>query len=261
MKKILSTFALLLITITAVAFKTTYIPTYRSYLHIVTNGDTLAVENNLDTLELADPSGMFTMRLDHEDVTKEKVKAIKRRKRAAGWMTFAAVMSGISSAFSNNNLEYFISSECFHLTSDLATIYKANSKEEQNLEIELWIDNMCDHELMVCDMERGLTWWILPRQSMQLKLNNPEASRLRISDPQSKEIRYASAVVGSKITKWDIDLETDEYWFGIAYIDPTKPHEDANISHYIRICKADYIETKMRKEDYWALKKEMKKKK
>lgn len=38
---------------------------------------------------------------------------------------------------------------------------------------------------MVCDMERGLTWWILPHQSMQLKLNNPEASQLRISDPQS----------------------------------------------------------------------------
>lgn len=74
--------------------KTTYIPTYLSYLHIITNGDTLAVANNLDTLELADPEGMFTMRIDQENVTSEKVKAIKRKKAAAGWMTFAAVMGG-----------------------------------------------------------------------------------------------------------------------------------------------------------------------
>ena len=39
----------------ALQAKTTYIPTYRSYLHIVTGGDTLAATSNLDTLELADP--------------------------------------------------------------------------------------------------------------------------------------------------------------------------------------------------------------
>ena len=64
--------------------KTTYIPTYLSYLHIVTSVDTVAVKNNLDTLELKDPEGMFTMRIDQEDVTSEKVKAIKRMKAAAG---------------------------------------------------------------------------------------------------------------------------------------------------------------------------------
>lgn len=257
--KIVATIAMLFFVVVALS-NTTYIPTYRSYLHIVIEGDTVAVENNLDTLELTDPGGMFSLRLDHEDVTKEKVKAIKRMKRAAGWATFAAVMTGISSAFSSNNLDFFIRSESFHMASDLTSIYKANANDEKTLEIDLWIDNTSDHELMVCDMERGLTWWVLPRQSMQLKLNNPEASTLRISDPQSKIVRYASAVVGSKVTKWEIDIETDDYWFGIAYKDSNKPHEDANISHYIRISKTDYVETKMKKEDYWALKRSLKKK-
>lgn len=260
MKKALSIIFAAMVALSASAYKTTYIPTYRSYLHILNGGDTLAVQNNLDTLELADPAGMFILRIDHEDVTKEKVKAIKRRKRAAGWMTFAAVMTGISSAFSNNNFQYFIRNESFHLTTDLASMYSVKAKDEQQLEIDLWVDNTSGGELMVSDMERGLTWWVLPHSSVMIKLNNPEASQLRISDPQSKTVRYASAMAGSRLTKWDIDYETDDQWFGIVYKDPDKPHEDANISHYMRIGKIDRIETKMKKEDYWALKRQLKKK-
>ena len=90
--------------------KTTYIPTYLSYLHIVTGVDTVAVTNNLDTLELKDPEGMFIMRIDQENVTSEKVKAIKRMKAAAGWATFGAVMGGVSTAFSRNTLQYMVRS-------------------------------------------------------------------------------------------------------------------------------------------------------
>lgn len=260
MRKIFAFAIAAVVSLSASAYKTTYIPTYRSYLHILNGGDTLAVQNNLDTLELADPGGIFILRLDHEDVTQEKVKAIKRRKRAAGWMTFAAVMTGISTAFSNNNFQYFIRSESFHLTTDLASMYSNNAKDEQKLEIDLWVDNTSGGELMVCDMERGLTWWALPHSTIMIKLNNPEVTQLRISDPLSKTVRYASAVAGSKLTKWDIDYETDDQWFGIVYKDPDKPHEDANISHYMRIGKIDRIETKMKKEDYFALKRSLKKK-
>lgn len=49
----------------AIDAKTTYIPTYYSYLHIVTDGDTLAVTNNTDYLELTDPCGMFVIAIDH----------------------------------------------------------------------------------------------------------------------------------------------------------------------------------------------------
>ena len=162
----------------ALQAKTTYIPTYRNYLHIVTGGDTLAATSNLDTLELADPEGMFVLRIDQEDVTKEKVKAIKRAKRAAGWATFSAVLSGVSTAFSDNSLDYMVRSTNSQITSMIADIYSANAKAEQTLGIDMWIDNTTDSELMVCDMERGLVWWILPRQSMQLKLNNPRMKRL-----------------------------------------------------------------------------------
>ena len=38
--------------------KTTYIPTYASYIHIVSGMDTVAVENNLMSLELAESNFM-----------------------------------------------------------------------------------------------------------------------------------------------------------------------------------------------------------
>ena len=253
MKKVLSIIALLHVGMMVQA-KTTYIPTYRSYLHIVTDGDTLAMSNNLDTLELADKTGLFSLRLDHEDVTKEKVKAIKRKKRAAGWALFSAVMNGVSTAFSDNSFEYYIKRDNTIIVADIATILSANAKEEQTLKIDMWIDNTSSGELMVCDMERGLTWWIMPHESMQLELNNPEAARLRISDPHNNMVRYVTALAGSKVTKWEIDLETDEYWYSPVYM-PNKPHDSFSLLHYIRISKANYIEEKISKEEFKEAKK------
>lgn len=129
---------------------------------------------------------MFVLRIDHEDVTKDKVKAIKRKKRIAGWAILSAVLNGVSTAFSDNSLQYLVRSKNAQIATALAEIYAANAKEEQTLGIDLGIDNTTDGELMICDMERGLTWWILPQHSIQLKLNNPEASRLRISDSQNR---------------------------------------------------------------------------
>ena len=117
---------------------------------------------------------------------------------------------------------------------------------------------MTDNELMVCDMERGLTWWIMPRQSMQLKLNNPEVSQLRISDPQSHHVRYASVLAGNSVTKYEIEIETDEYWYSPVWRDI--PHDDSNLMHYLRISKRDYEEMKMSKSDFRELKKSLKKK-
>ena len=143
----------------------------------------------------------------------------------------------------------------------LAAIFTTEARQEQSLDIIVWIDNITDVELMVCDMERGLTWWILPHQSMQLKLNNPEASQLRISDPQSHRVRYATVLAGNKVTKWEIELETDEYWYSPVYREINAPHDDNNLLHYIRISKLDYEEIKMSTKDFRTIKKDYKKKK
>ena len=245
--------------LTAMA-KTTYIPTYKSYIHIVNGTDTVSVDGILPELEMAEANGLFTIRFEHEEVTKEKVKDIKRAKRAAGWAGFAAVMSGVSTAFSDNSLQYFIRSTNTRIATDLTTIYAANAENEQILTIELWIDNPTDSELMVNDMERGLTWFILPKQSMNLKVNNPEAARLRISDAHNGFVRYVTAAAGSSVKKWNIGWEDDECWVVEVYKD-NSPHIPENQICYRRISKIDFSESDMSIPDFSVFKKEKKKEK
>lgn len=249
---------LLSFTCMCIQAKTTYIPTYRSYIHIVNGDDTASVTNNLADLELAESSGLFNIRIEHEDVTQEKVKAIKRAKRTAGWMTFSAVMAGMSTAFSNNNLQYFVRSSNYKLTSDLAGIYSANANAEQVLDIYMWIDNKTSDEMMVNDMERGLVWYILPHESLRLKINNPEASRLRISTPKCDFVRYASVIVGSKVTKWELAYEDDDCWVVAIYSTVDGTVNSGWIEKYKCIWKADYKEEDIDFDEYKVFKKERK---
>ena len=243
MKKILLLFLLLANGMTLIG-KTTYLPSYRSYIHIVEKDDTISVTNMMPDLELSDRNGFFTIRIEHEDVTKEKVRAIKRAKRAAGWATISAVMSGVSTAFSDNSLDYMIRSTNTQLSAELASIYSANAVAEEILDVYVWIDNTTNGELMVNDMDRGLMWCVLPNQSLKLKVNNPEACRLRISDAKSDYIRYASVTAGSKLTKWTIAYEDEECWIVPVYQEG-KGHYKENIIYYKRISKADYTESGM----------------
>ena len=254
--------------------KTTYIPTYRSYIHIVNGGDTISVDGNLSELEITEANGFFTIRIEHEEVTKEKVKSIKRAKAAAGLMAFSTVMSGVSTAFSNNTLQYYMRSTNERLTAELATMYAGNADHEQLLAIELWIDNPTDSELMVNDMERGLTWYILPKQSMNLKVNNPDAACLRISDVRNSFIRYVSAVAGSSVKKQEVDWEDEDCWIMGVYKqtlpkNPTpadaiytarKPRPDGFLG-YRRISKIDFTESEISEDDFRAYKKKKKKEK
>lgn len=244
---------LTLLAATTAQAKTTYIPTYRNYLHIVADGDTMSISNRLDTLSLADPSGLFELRIDQEDVTKEKVKSIKRAKRAANLMAFSAVMSGLSTTLSSDIGEYLVRSSNTRAASVLADIYADDAKGERTLGVDLYIDNTSGGELMVCDVERGLTWWVLPNRTMYVKLSNPDVSVLRISDVQSRTVRYVMAAAGSRVNKYTISYETDEYWYSPVY-HPDKPSVEPNVVYYRRISKRDYRKENISVMDYMEIK-------
>lgn len=237
--------------------KTTYIPTYLSYIHIVTNGDTISTTGTYSELELQEPTGLFRIWLDHEDVTHEKVKAIKRAKRNAGWMTFSAVLSGVSTAFSNNTLQYMVRSTNTKVLATLAEFYRAKSNADQTLSIDMWIENTSNKELMVCDMERGLTWWILPNQQMKMRLNNPEAASLRISDAKSENVRYTNVLTGNKIRKIEVTYEDKDFFIFPVY-KMNEIHNESNLIKYVCISKADFTETNMTAEEFKTYKKNRK---
>ena len=235
MKKTLLSVAFLLMVLTAQA-KTTYIPTYRSYIHIVTGGDTLSITGNLPWTELKDNDGMFAIGIEHEEVTRDKVKAIKRAKAAAGWAAFASVMSGVSTALSDNSLQYYVRSTSTRLTTELADMYAFNAGQELTLGVSVWIQNRTDHELMVNDMERGLTWYIMPNEERQFKLHNPDAACLRISDTKNDHVRYVLATGGSTLTKHEMGWEDDDCWITENYTGGDYP----TLIDYTYISKHDY---------------------
>ena len=152
MKRIVISIIVALLFVSSISAKTTYIPIYRSYIHIVNGTDTSAVSNNLMDLETADENGMFKIYIEHEDVTKEKVKAIKRAKRTAGWATFSAVMSGISTAFSRNSLQYMIRSTTTRIDAQLADIYNKNAQAENEGKIAE-LENQVRHAKIIDESE------------------------------------------------------------------------------------------------------------
>lgn len=244
---------LLLLSGIPVIAKTTYIPKYRSYIHIVNGSDTITATNNLMDLRLNEDSGMFCIYIEHEDVTKEKVKAIKRAKRAAGWAAFSAVMSGVSTAFSQNSLQYMVRSTNTRIASQLADIYNENANAEQKLLIDMWIANTSEEEIMINEIERGLIWYVKPSQNFHLQLNNPDVANLRISDIHNNNVRYAMIAAGSIVTKRAIEWEDDEYW--ISAVMKNLDNEFSVLDKYVKISKIDYSESEMSVEEFKAYKK------
>jgi len=128
----------------------------------------------------------------------------------------------------------------------------------ETLGIELWIENISDSELMINDMERGLTWYILPGQSANFKVNNPEVTRWRICKVNTNVVRYVTAAAGSSVKKWEIGWEDDECWV-VAVFKKGTFHELENQIGYRRISKADFSETEMTIQEFDKFKKEKKK--
>lgn len=256
MKKLLITLILLFGWLT-IESKTTYIPTYYSYIHIKQGTDTFAISGKRASLETYSFDKRFTVSVHHEDVTHEKVKAIKRAKAAAGWSLFGTVMSTIAPGKRGS---VFSRIQDFRQASLLTMIDAENAKAEQVLEVEIWIDNNSDNELMINDMIRGLVWYLQPHQSIQFEIGNPDMASLRISDINNSMIEFVTVGAGSSVKKEFISYEDDECWVVDIYrknvsIDmPTEPVA------YNWISKTSFESKKMSISDFNEFKKEMKSK-
>ena len=215
-KRCLFFFASAIIILSA-SSKTTYIPSYWSYLKIYQyEGDSISGQNIFGQLETTSKDGLFRITIVHEDITREKVKAIKRAKAAAGWSVVAAAFSGISaslgSVYYKNSIQTYVNMRHFENSLVLAKILQEEASEEERLSIDYFIDNLSNNELMVSDLERGLTWYILPHSSLQFNLNNPGIEHLRISNINQTNIQYADILAANTTKKETIEWEDDECW-------------------------------------------------
>lgn len=253
----------LILSMTAQA-KTTYIPTYRSFIKVWGMGsDSIMAESNLEDLELTAQDGSFSVTLVHESVDKEKVKEIKRAKSRAGWMTFAAIMAGAAAGFNagytNNALTTYINMRNAENIAVLADFMRQMAKEGERLKIEFFIDNLTEKEMVVGDLARGLTWYILPHTSMQFSMENPGIERLRICHPDQSSVKYVDIVGGNYVTKEEIEWEDVNCWIVKKEVEDYDKNNIVTINtHYYFVKKGTYEMEEMSTQELKDFKKEHK---
>lgn len=243
MKRFLPLFCALCLALTSGA-ETTYLPTYRGYIHIVDGTDTVAVESPLTELALSDTASAFTIHINHELVDEDKVESIKRGKRTQLVMTVTSVVSGVPGGGIFTQLGHMMKKGSAALPVNLSDIYEQNVKSDQVLSINVWIDNTSDEELLINDTDRGLIWFLPAGQGMDLRMSNPDVIRLRISDLRHEHVRYAFITAGSSTTKYDVVYEDNDCWIA--------EHRTLlrQVTGYTRISKADYSTESLTPEDY-----------
>lgn len=210
-RKILFFLILLAITLGLQA-KKTYVPRYHSMILLSEGLDTLSVDGASISLSLPSPDNRFVISINHEDMTLEKIKSIKKAKAAAGWTGFSAVLSGLSTGLSSNVNEFLTRINSTIIASDFAEILQENAEATKVLAVEISIENNCSEELMVADIDRGLVWYLKPKTALYLAVDNPSVLSLRISDLFHKNIQYATVAAGSLTKSAEVEWEDSEYW-------------------------------------------------
>ena len=133
-----------------------------------------------------------------------------------------------------------------------------NAKAEQVLEVEIWIDNNSDSELIVNDMIRGLVWYVQPHESIQFEVKNPEMANLRVSDLNNSNVEYVTVGVGSSIRKEFISYEDDDCWVADIYQKDLSVNEHRVPIAYNYINKTTYETKRLSIREYNEFKKEVK---
>ena len=230
--------------------KTTYIPIYRSFIQIKQGlSDSIMAQSKLGWLDLTAQDGSFSITLVHEDLDKKKIKAIKRSKAAEGWATVAALISGFSAgydaAYYNNALITYLEMRRTENLAFLSGFLHDVANAEERLDINFFIDNHGDEELMVADLARGLTWYILPHTSLQFSMANPGIERLRISNLKHTSVKYADIIGGNSVQKVTLEWEDENCWIVRWFVDNADqvydvPDYSNSYQYYQYIDKATY---------------------
>lgn len=197
--------------------KTTYIPFTFSRIDITHGDRTYKDSCFLRDLIVDDEEKLFSIQLCHDSITKERVKAIKRAKRAAGWSIAAAVFSGVSAGLNqlrtpSEAVMYMHSINTMHYSANMAAYCKEKATSLEQLDIVCYILNTSNEEIVVNDMERGLNWYIAPNNFLSIDMCNGDITNFRIAPAKYDEtrIKYVMVSAANYLKKFDIIYENDQ---------------------------------------------------
>lgn len=234
--------------------KSTKIPKYSSAISIIDSNDSLFVDNEMAELIASSNSKMFNVAVVHEVLTMKRIKTIKAYETAAKLSAIAMGLNTFSS-LSPDRVTRMGGRIGSYTSAALADIYAYNAQQESKLGLEVVIENTYAEELLINDMERGLSWYIRPGAILSIPIANPDIIQLRISDLNNHNIYYVQAGGGSELKETNVDWEDDSYWAFPLLLAKNGYNETVG---YMLIPKATGEKREITKEELKSLKKESK---
>ena len=193
--------------------KWTLVPRYTSYISISEQGDTIDARSSRTTLYKDDSLGMFRVAIIHETLTKQRIKYIRRMETREALTTLSASLSAIS-AFSGDWRQRYRGRLLTYIDASLADIYDHNASAARKLDIEAWIENTCQEEIMLADQEHGRVWFLQPGQTLRFTMSNPGIIMIRASTIDQSRRHFITVAAGSMMRDAQVEMETDnEYIF------------------------------------------------
>jgi len=225
MKKAISSVILAALTLCMQA-KTTYIPTYLNRIFIIENGQMDSLQNHQQMLQMDSKDNLISCFVVQQVVSPDLVKAIKQAKRTAGWLAVASGLSAGGSAFSEiqmfrgrprgGYIAGYVEGRDMERGFDAASSEaRAEAENLKTLLVDLVVKNNSEKEMLITDMDRGLVWFVLPKQETILPLAKGEECHFRISSssPLDENVKYINVSADSNLEKYTVALETDLFWY------------------------------------------------
>lgn len=219
--KILCMLMLLSVSAPSLCAKWTLVPRYSSMIMVDEQGDTIDNISSRTTLYKDESSGLFRVAVIHETMTPERVRFIRRSENKASLLTLAAVFGGLSLFSTNDWSSRYKGMSNFYINSTLAGVYKKNANAARTLQIEAWIENTSDEELMIAELERGYVWFLQPGQDIRFTMNNPDLINFRISTPDSSKKHFVTVGGGNFLRDARVEYE-DDYIYIFPYYDTSE---------------------------------------
>lgn len=255
--------------------KGAYIPFYDNKIIVIDNGKVDSVTNNCYMLDYSTGDGLVKISIFQQVVTPELIKQIKKMRRIQGWASVAAVSGAFSSGISLGQLyngrvtgynvrNYIESNRIANTSASLADEAGRNAEDLSDLLVEALISNNSDKEILVNDIEKGLTWFIMPHTEMVLPLEKNDDTCIRLSsvNPLDENVRYFQILPKNKLLKYEVELETDSFWI-VPNTIITREDFHSNVKEkggYLKIDKVSMQTDFVTDDDFNKIKKEKKNK-
>lgn len=270
--KKLSLVLILLCLCMIVGAKTTYIPTYFSRIDIQGSAKLLCDSSVVREFTMMADDGRYAITVIQDSVTKERVKAIKHAKAAAGWSAASAVLSGVSATLQPlhtgaDAVRYMNSVNNMETSLTFSALSSQKAADLQRVPVSIYIENFTEREMVINDLSRGLTWYLLPHSFINLTVGNPEINRLRIaySDSNDQKKDYITVMAANELTKRTIALEDSKYWYFAnkeEYVGVVDVYEGQNtgsrLKDYERVDKFTFEHSVISCKDFELVKKSVK---